>query len=370
MNNIKVLYDHQVMCSQVYGGIARYFCEVIERLRKQKEFDVAVKCLFNENVYFEKLFGKKAYNHYHWRVGEVIKVLNKIYTKPYIREGFDIIHPTGYDPYIFDIKDDHSKVVVTIHDMIQEIYRDSYYSNDKVIEQKKKQIYLADHIIAVSMNTKNDILNVYPDIPEDKVSVIYHGKSLICRGKDIPQTMNGIPKRYVLYVGSRYHYKNFKNFIRAMQPLLRTDKDIMVVCAGGGAFKDDEKMAIGEQCDRYIQKNVSDTELAYLYTHAMCFVFPSLYEGFGLPTLEAFSYGCPVAVSNTGAMPEVAGKAAVYFDPERTENMTEAISQLLHNDSLREELKKSGFLQAEKYSWEKVAELTGKCYQKVYEGIS
>ena len=362
---MRVYYDYQILCSQVYGGISRCFYELISRLNEKDSFEAVIKCTFSENRYFEKLLKKKAFPHYHWRIGELIKKVNKELAVKYLREDYDIIHPTGYDPYIFDCKEKKHKVVVTIHDMIQEKFSDGYYEGSAIITQKKRQIYEADHIIAVSNNTKKDILNIYPDIPEDKITVIYHGKSTLSDESPEYEFMNGIPRRYILYVGQRYSYKNFNRFVEAMKPLLEDDPELNIVCAGGGGFKKNELEKIKPNADRFIQKTVDDIELAYLYRNAICFVFPSLYEGFGLPILEAFNCGCPVLLSNTSSMPEIGGDAALYYDPYNAEDIMDKVSIAVKEENTREKLKKMGYIQANKFNWNITSEKVWHCYNHV-----
>ena len=355
-------YDYQVLCSQVYGGVSRYFYELITHLMKKETYQPIIKCWHSENRYFERITGRRASCGYHWRIGQGIKRINRYLAEKDGFSGADIIHPTGYDPYLFDCERRTSKVVVTIHDMIQERYSDSYYAHDKVTDQKKRQIFESDHIIAVSQNTKKDILEIYPKIREEKVSVIYHGSSSLCAEELIPSYLEGIPERFVLYVGQRYSYKNFFGFVKAMRPVLEQDKELAVVCAGGGKLNAEEEKAIGEYRERYVFRRINDAELAYLYKHAICFVFPSLYEGFGLTTLEAFSYGCPVLLSNTSAMPEVGGDAAIYFDPLQPDDMSAKILSVINDRGLRQRMTENGHKQVSRFDWKDTADKVYECY--------
>lgn len=128
-----------------------------------------------------------------------------------------------------------------------------------------------------------------------------------------------------------------------------------------------ETAFLGQYRERVIQMDVSDDKLAAAYTGAQCFVFPSLYEGFGIPTLEAFECGCPVVLSNKSSMPEVGGDAVVYCDPYKVEDMREKIRSVLSDGSLREDLKRKGRKRLNKFDWDDIAGQVVKCYENVLQ---
>lgn len=359
---LKIFYDYQILCGQKYGGVSRYYYDLICNIEDQKLAEPTIQCFCSRNKYFEEYFHKKS-SEYHWTIGLIIQLINKLLTHKKLRRGYDIIHPTFYDPYVLKRKNGH--VVVTVYDMIHELFPDLFSSHDHEAENKKKLLYQADHIIAISESTKRDILKLYPDIPADKISVIYIGSSFKYEEK-IPEEIS-LPDKYVLFVGRRESYKNFERFFEAMKTLLDQDPKLHVLCIGGGAFNEKEKEQIGEYADRVMQLNANDSVLAYAYSHAQCFVFPSLYEGFGIPTLEAFTCNCPVVLSNTSSMPEVGGDAVVYFDPENTEDIEAGIKRVLDDQELRKQMKQKGRKQLEKFSWPEIAQQMVSCYQQVVE---
>ena len=167
------------------------------------------------------------------------------------------------------------KLVVTVYDMIHE-----KFGGDKgTIDRKNRMLHAADHVIAISESTKNDVLELYPDIGPAKISVVYHGSSmpeLQTVGK------NPIGKRYVLFVGVRSWYKNFTRFAEAMRPILETHPELYVLCIGSKPIALDELGAAKNLSSRFIQANLNDEDLRQAYANAECFVFPSEYEGFGI----------------------------------------------------------------------------------------
>jgi len=275
----------------------------------------------------------------------------------------DIIHPTYYEPYILNRK--RGKLVITVHDMIHEIYPDYFHEEDTTREKKKQLIYNADGIIAISNNTKTDILKFYPDVDEEKIKVIYHANSLNTNPTNKVNLQGDFPQKYILYVGTRGGYKNFNSFFDATKDILIEDKSMNLLCAGGGGFSDREKVMMAPISDRVHQIDVTDELLAYLYKNAECFVFPSLYEGFGIPTLEAFANGCPCIISNTSSMCEVGGDAAVYINPYDVSDIRNKISSVIYSEEKKKELRRKGIEREKLFSWDKTARETVDFYKEV-----
>ena len=288
--------------------------------------------------------------------------LNKLKSIFDIRKNYDIIHPTYYDPYVLGRY--KGKLILTVHDMIHERYADTYFKHDLyTVQHKKKMIQAADRIIAISESTKRDLLEFFPELDPSKISIIYHGASM--KADDIHagefSRMDG--RNYILFVGARWIYKNFKRFVKAVIPVLETHKDLHVFCSGGGAFKADELDMFGEYSSRFHQGGLNDDELAAAYKNALCFVFPSEYEGFGIPLLEAFACNCPVVCSGTTSLPEVAGDAAEYFDPLNVDDISAKISKVIDDETLRTNMKSRGRERLKLFDWDKTARETLECYE-------
>jgi glycosyltransferase involved in cell wall biosynthesis len=245
--------------------------------------------------------------------------------------------------------------------MIHELFF-HYYQNDKMILKNKKMCILnANRIIAISENTKKDILKFYPKIDHEKITVIYHGISYdILESNKKPEE-----KSYVLYTGQRNEYKNFTAFVIAVAPLL-LKYDLRLICTGQSFTKFELALLEKEKINnRTTCAFVPDNELPSLYAKALVFVFPSLYEGFGFPILEAFAAGCPAVLSNTSCFPEIAEDAAAYFDPHSVDDMRSIIEKVIISQSLRSSLIHKGKEQVKKYSWKKCAEETAKVYNEL-----
>jgi glycosyltransferase involved in cell wall biosynthesis len=281
---------------------------------------------------------------------------------------FDIFHPTGYNPYFLEYIKKPS--VLTVYDMIHEKFPELYPKKDPTKIWKQKVIERADSIIAISKNTKQDIIQSY-DIEPDRISVVYLGNPLEqalhnSNHKQFHKTP-WLSSKYILFVGSRERYKNFQYFVSSITPLLQKHEDLYLFCAGGGRFTPAEKK-------QFIKLNIlskvhyfsiNDEMMIDLYKNAQAFVFPSLYEGFGLPVLEAFSCGCPLIVSQTSSLSEIAGDAARYIDPYDEISIVDGVESLLNESKYREELIRKGYERQKLFSWEKTARETKKVYENI-----
>ncbi len=385
---MKILFDNQVFGSQKYGGISRYFVEIFRALDNSGEISYQFPTTWSNNEYLEQ--EKFLINHNLWQdflnrklhrcnfkyknlIWLSYKILYRclnIYSskKMLKKQNFDIFHPTYYNPYFLKyIK--NKRFVLTVYDMIHELYPQYFSVNDKTARRKKALIFRADKIIAISENTKQDIINLY-NISEDKIEVIYLANSL----KPIidrPINFSDLPKRYILYVGSRNIYKNFIFFIKSIAPLLVNDRGLCIIVAGGysikNQFSQDETSLFKElNIERQIlQYSISDKILVYLYQNATCFVFPTLYEGFGIPVLEAFACNCPAVISSTSSLPEIGGTAVEYFDPLSSASIIYSVKRVVYDQNLRKDMIVKGREKLKEFSWEKTLERMKELYSNL-----
>ena len=394
---MKILYDYQIFTKQNYGGVSRYFYELMDNLRAHK-IDIEIPINYSKNIYIKEadflsrpLKGYTEYKDFllglrpkgKAKIYKLLQKLNfiknaetanqKISIECLKKQNFDIFHPTYYDSYF--LKHIGKKpFVLTIYDMIHETYPELFSADNKIARQKKILAQKAEKIIAISENTKKDIIK-FIGINEDKIQVIHLGSSINRQENNLKintDLLKKLPEKYILFVGNRASYKNFDNFSKALIPLFKINKKLNAVCAGGGEFSDKEInfFKTFNITDKFRQYSVNDSDMTLLYKNALVFVFPSLYEGFGLPILEAFNCGCPVAASNRSSLPEIAGNAAAYFNPEDISSITDAINNIIADDGTKEKMKKNGFEQLKKFSWEKTAEKTLDVYNSILNNIS
>ena len=377
---MKILYDFQIFRQRV-GGVSRYFYELIKHFRDDPGLKWELPVRYSNNEYLRNLkqpnsrtgntFGRGKWQLRHLRNrllhGKSRRWANKELAIERIQSGeYDIFHPTCHDDYFLKFLPKNKPFVLTVYDMIHEIYPECFPFTDPTSNRKKILAQKASRIIAISETTKRDLVNIF-GIPEDKVTVIYLGNSL---DADVKLTDSNFIKdlsaQYLLFVGAREKYKNFYFFLRAVSALLLANPELQVVCAGS-IFTAEENQFFKSLglTDRIRQYAVDDVRLAYLYQNARAFVFPSLYEGFGLPVLEAFSCGCPVILSTGGSLPEIGGDAAVYFDPKNSNSIREAVSRVISDEGIRRELIQKGKTRANNFSWEKTAQMTKQVYAEV-----
>ena len=336
---MKIMISHQIFSVQKYGGISRYFVELVKCLSLNKEIhkrDIKINSLFYKNNYLENLKNNFLFNGFKISdfrgSSKLCLIFNSIFstilTKLY---DPDLIHETYYS----NIKSysSRAKKIITVYDMTHEIFPDQFKKNDNTTELKKKSFKRADHIICISKNTQQDLIKFF-NIDKNKTSVIYLGFSLTTKEVKYPKE---IYRPYLLYVGSRNGYKNFTGLLKAYaSPQIKNSYDL-VIFGGGRLNKNEittlENLKISKESIRHYDGN--DSVLGGFYKKASLFVYPSLYEGFGLTPLEAMNYGCAVACSNTSSIPEVVGKAAVFFDPYSTKSIRDNIISILENTKLQ-----------------------------------
>lgn len=298
---------------------------------------------------------------------QLLKVIND--QKP------DLVHFTNFN---FPLRY-RGKFVITVHDLTllhfqnirKNVLSKSIYGvKDKVMRVVLSQgIKRAKAVLVPSEYVKEDIAKFYK-VRRNKIVVTHQAAKIPYQRGKVDLKKYGINKPFLLYVGNAYPHKNLERLIIAFGEIItKYVLDYQLVIAGK---KDDFHAALEEEVkrsglqDRVIFMGfVEDAALAGLYKACSAYVFPSLSEGFGLPGLEAMSYGAPVISSNATCLPEVLGDGAMYFNPKSTKNMARVISQVLIDSKIQEKLRKKGYAQVKKYKWESTAKLTLATYQKV-----
>jgi len=366
---MRILYDHQIFSSQQYGGISRYFYELASRISEYTDTDVTVLALAYINQYLSnglpcKLIGQ----HFPYILtGLLRKTFNNIISKPFIKHYKpDIIHETYYSSR--PITTTKAKTVITVYDMIHEKFEDNFSRRDKTQKIKAHAVRRVDHVICISENTRRDLIALL-DVPAEKTSVVYLGSSLVTQKVAVKPAEWRKP--FILYVGSREGYKNFEGLLRAYghSPLLKNE--FSIVCFGGGGLSTRE-LSLAESLhisrDNILHVSGTDDILAGLYASATVLVYPSLYEGFGIPPLEAMSFGCPVVSANVSSLPEVVGDAAELFDPTDDAEMLTSIERVVSTPERAQLLVDRGYERIKLFSWEKCAIDTLNVYKKLLQG--
>lgn len=375
LRKMKIIFDHQIFSMQAYGGISRYFVELTKILTSGSEYadvDASILVYLNRNKYLEEV--SKTVNYKNWAsftffgAGKVFFCINSVicfFVSFFISP--DIVHKTYYANQPFLRK--KAKVVLTVYDMIHEIYPQFFKGSREESRKKKLAVEEADVVICISKVTQRDLVR-YFGIDKKKTRVVPLGFSPLGERFFAKHESLGVDDPYILYVGSRVGYKNFEVLVRAYAENFRLRQAFKLVCFGGGVFRDAEKMffeSLGLGDEKVQQVSGDDNQLFYAYKGAAVFVYPSLYEGFGIPPLEAMSLGCPVVCSWGGSIAEVVGDAAVLVDPMCTSSLSNGLEQALFNPSVRKAKVDAGFKRIKNFSWELCAERTSKIYRELLQ---
>ncbi len=255
--------------------------------------------------------------------------------------------------------------VVTIHDITPILYPETHIAsivyNFKIVLEKIRREKIT--VLTVSENSRNDLIR-HCKLNEQQAYVVYNGKdeSVACEVATKNQYGD-----YVLFVGTREPRKNISKAIEAFTLLAKKYSRLQLMIVGKyGWGKEDESVNFRTYESRIKKMGyVKRKDLVRLYVNAICLVYPSLYEGFGLPVLEAMNLGCPVVTSNISSLPEIGGAAVVYVNPQNVQEIAAAAGRFIESNELRQEYIKKGHEQAKKFSWEKCARGTKNIYKKI-----
>jgi len=339
---MKLLFDARVLTHKKYTGVENYTKYILENLSKKLQLSIVKPK--SSNKYLAHLWSH--------------------FILPF-KSGDILFCPANTAP-IFVPK--NKKLIVTVHDVAFLTYPNSFsrlfgfyyrWLIPKVVKR-------ADKIITVSDTSKQKILKYYP-YAKKKIKVIHLGLDSEYKVID-----NVAKEKIILFVGSLNERKNFSSVIEAFE--LFNNNDYKLVIVGNFSLN----FSINDRTNNILKRakenkhiefktNISDDELVKIYNHAALFIFPSFYEGFGLPPLEAMACGTPVIVSNLSSIPEVCGDAAVYVDPYNIEDIKEKILMVLQNSKLQQELIGKGLEHVKQFTWERAAEEHIKVFKKVLQ---
>lgn len=339
---MKILYDYQAFDIQKSGGVSNVFSLLLEEMKKREKVSVGIASTSNlymlaqgyptSDQTLERLIaagridGSTKSSDIDW------KNVNKIYSKNMIKKGdYDVFHPTHYNPYFLEygVKKPY---VVTIHDLAFERLRNYIQFNESMclddFDNRRDIMASASKVIAISEATKKDIMDIYK-VPESKIDVVYNAY------RELPENYeynNPFSFPYILYIGTRQgplNYKCFIPFFNQIVPFMKEHKDFKLICTGPkfSKFELDMFRQYGLE-DRVENHYLNEDGLNNLYHHAFCFVFPSEFEGFGLPILEAYKNDCPTLLNDIPVFHEVAGDCGQYFDITDGKSLNEKLEGL------------------------------------------
>jgi glycosyltransferase involved in cell wall biosynthesis len=360
---MRILYDGGASQEHGAGGIKRYFANLISGLPEDFEPHLTT-CRTAEEL--EPSHPRlRVHRFRRFRPQRLSLKLEKAYFgRVEAAYDFDIAHPTYYTLLSQrEVGQYRCPVVITVWDMIHELFPE-LYPNSEFVARKRRAIEAADAILCISENTKQDLLSRYP-VDEAKVLVTYLAANLAATPVTSAQPTPSRP--YFLYVGARTGYKNFHGLLSAFA-VAATIATETILCVVGPRFSDDEDQLIDEfglsgKVENY--GAVSDSQLATLYQRSLALVYPSLYEGFGIPPLEAMQCGTLVIAANRSSIPEVVGDAGLLFDPDERDDLTDILVHVARHPEARQPFIERGHSRLRKFTWDKTVRDTVEVYRSL-----
>jgi len=362
---VRVAFSPDVFSVEEYGGISRYFTELIPRVASMDGFEVSVHMGVSPNRYdLQSMRNQVAsfrYVHFPFNRGmRYVAPLNELWFQSYMNmrsQQIDAVHMTYYPRRMPTLR---AQLTTTVHDMIPERFAD-LYSRSPLSTRKRACVDRCSRIIVISESTKRDLVEFYYVDPL-RVDVTPLANSLHAEPGGDP-----VGRPYVLFVGGRWGYKNFDRFVKVWAEMTSVRGSFLIVCFGGRRFSESEQCTLSELGlrDRAIWMGGSDVLLASLYAHAQALVYPSLYEGFGLPPLEAMHYGCPVVCSNSSSLPEVVGEAAVTVNTADPGALANGMAAVIGDPILRAQLVLAGSAREATFTWDRTAVETVESYRRL-----
>lgn len=356
--DLRVLFDGHAFVQHRRSGMTRYLAELIAAFEAEPKHRVrpVTPYRFVSNVHLaaaDPRFHALPLPH-RWRE-PVLSTLNSRWSAE--ARDIDVLHAVshlGVEP------DDGVPVVLTVHDFTYELMPELFDDVSEDLRRKARWLERANAVICVSESTRHDLQRFHPEFDRPVVVAPHAVSSAFLDARPVP--FRGLPDRYLLHVGNRHRHKNVGLFLQAFSEIAQRDPDLHLVLCGAGLPDEADQLTELRIADRTHLMKVSDARLPSLYAGADAFVFPSFYEGFGLPLLEAMASGCPVVMSDIPASVEVAGDAAIAVDPSDVGGLVEALERIIGDRQLADRMRTAGRRRAEIYSWDRSAQITATAY--------
>jgi len=355
-----ILFSFDIFSYEKYGGISRYYVELQKHLNKIKYHDD--NFTLSPGIHINEYIKDKGFKIYNFKGRSRVTNFFNIYNENILlkKSTNTIFHKTYYSNYNLDNK---NPKILTIYDLIDEKFNANNNIVKKIIKNKIDLCNKVDKIIAISNSTKNDIITNYKINP-NKIHVVYLGSN-ICNDIKLNQSYPSFEFNYFLFVGKRNGYKNFKFLLDIFHLSNSIKNNFKLVCFGSQPTLNELKIINEYKLDdNIIFITGNDNILANLYTNAFALVYPSLYEGFGLPIIEAMKLSCPVFCSNTSSMIEIADNNAFLFDPYEIDSFLSVFDKNSNIDNLSNK-KNQARIYAQKFTWDQCALETRKIYNEI-----
>lgn len=367
---LRVLYDFTIFRMERRGGVSRYIAELARRLSATDGVDTTIFAGVHDNDFLADrdftrgvhLVGRRARSAV--ARSSVAGGLDRLAMRAFgsIAPRYTIYHPSYYPRAI--CRPRGARLVATVYDMIHERLPE-YHAGDPTPVRKRALIDAADLILCISETTARDLMSIYGTDPA-RIRVTYLGAGSVTRPQAAERVSIGDGRPYVLYVGRRSGYKNFRTLLESYASSAALRRATTLVAVGGGEWTDEERALIRQAGPevRMVRIDASEAELQALYEGALALAVPSLYEGFGLPVVEAMRRGCPVVANATGSLPEIVGEAGIVteLDPGV---LAAHLERLFDDGLLRDRLRQAGHRRVRCFDWDATAAETLAAYREV-----
>jgi glycosyltransferase involved in cell wall biosynthesis len=358
---VRLALDEQIFAIQAFGGISRMHAEIARQFVTQPELGVNVlplsapiinRYVLDDPALSQALRVKQAKNEW--------VALGRYFARVKVHPKAEIIHNTFYLPHGL-APTRGAKRVVTVYDMIPEFMPQTRRRLD-LLTLKERYVRRADHIICISHATKSDLIRMYPDI-KAPITVVHLGVDPLFTPNSAP--LPDLPEAYILYVGHRGQYKDANVLFTAFAQIYAEFPELHLVCIGGGPFNKEENARFAELgiVGRVRQDVLSDQRMSAAYANSKAFVFPSRYEGFGLPALESMASGAPTILANSTSLPEVGGEGAIYFEVGDPIDLSEKLRLVLSDSQMRSAVVARGIARAAEFTWLRSAQEIANVYR-------
>jgi glycosyltransferase involved in cell wall biosynthesis len=357
---LRVRFSPDIFRTQRFGGVSRYITE-LHRALLGRGVDSKILAGLHQNSYLAGLPRAAGIDVHRLRPKPARQALTKGMDRALERlwcarlDGDTIWHKTMFDRHL----PDGPLLAVTVYDMIHERYPDQFGSRDVIPYSKRPWCEAADVVFAISETTRNDLVDRFELAPE-KVSVTPLGVTVV---EPRPGGLPFTEPPWALYVGDRA--KPYKNWRSVLTAIAATGSHWQLACFGPPRTDDDQRAVDAAGLSGRVSFVAGDDhDLARMYRAASVLVYPSFFEGFGLPPLEAMAHGCPVVAALAGAIPEVVGDAALLFDPAETDELAEALGRVVDDGARVSMLRKAGAARFALFTWQRTADATIAGYRK------
>lgn len=364
---MNLYFDNIIFSLQKAGGVSVVWYELLRRAINDNEINAFFISSKSDNI-----FGNRLTIHNDAIIDDHLS-LYPTQIQRYLNPKISGIKGIFHSSYYRTVREPNIQNVTTVHDFTYEYYRKGLPKHVHFF-QKSNAIKNSDHIICVSENTKKDLLRFIPKIEESKISVIYNGvdssyyqftSSNLIKSSKVPFNCG----EYLIYIGDRK--SDYKNFTLAVNVCKNTKIPLVIV--GGGALNQNEVIFLDSEMGaiNYVHlSGIDNKELNILYNNALCLLYPSLYEGFGIPVLEAQKAGCPVIATKSSSIPEIIGSVSTLVEKPEISMISHIIKQLKNDSNFRLQQINIGLNNSSRFSWDKCYEETKEVYKKLNQKMN